>query len=75
LAALAEAREQAPVVFEWFGNYDYLQQRDWSFDAAVHFMLRIHVTLINDNIGRVPPEAVPGPPGTRATRRCAPVSP
>jgi hypothetical protein len=57
--ALAEAWKQAPVVFEWFGNYDYLRQRDWSFDAAVRFMLRNHVTLINDNIGRVPPEAMP----------------
>jgi hypothetical protein len=57
--ALAEAWTQAPVVLEWFGNYDYLRQRDWSFKDAVHFMLRNRVTLINDNIGRVPPEAMP----------------
>jgi len=46
-------------VFEWFGDYAYLQSRQWSLDAAVNFMLRNHVTLINDNIGRVPPEAMP----------------
>jgi hypothetical protein len=57
--ALAQAWKQAPVVFEWFGTYEYLQQRDWSFPAAVDFMLRNHVTLINDNIGRVPTEAMP----------------
>jgi hypothetical protein len=50
---------RAPVIFEWFGNYDYLRSKDWSFEAAVDFMLRNHVTLINDNIGRVPPEAMP----------------
>jgi hypothetical protein len=50
---------RAPVVFEWFGDYTYLQSRQWSFDAAVSFMLNNHVTLINDNIGRVPPEAMP----------------
>jgi hypothetical protein len=56
---MADAWLKAPVVFEWFGNYDYLQSRNWSFEAAVEFMLRNHVTLINDNIGRVPPEAMP----------------
>ncbi|MCX7044634.1 MAG: DUF4832 domain-containing protein [Candidatus Sumerlaeota bacterium] len=57
--AMAEAWKKSPIVFEWFGNYDYLQQRKWSFDAAVNFMLNNHVTFINDNIGNVPPEAMP----------------
>ncbi|MCL4181326.1 MAG: DUF4832 domain-containing protein [Verrucomicrobia bacterium] len=56
---MADTWQRAPIVFEWFGNYDYLQSRQWSFAAAVDFMLRNHVTLINDNIGRVPPEAMP----------------
>ena len=56
---MADAWKRAPVVFEWFGNYEYLKSRDWSFDAAVEFMLKNHVTLINDNFGRVPPEAMP----------------
>jgi hypothetical protein len=51
--------KRSPVVFEWFGDYDYLQSKDWSFDAAVDFMLRNHVTLINDNFGRVPTVAMP----------------
>ena len=56
---MAKTWQRAPVVFEWFGNYDYLQSKAWSFDAAVSFMLTNHVTLINDNVGRVPPEAMP----------------
>lgn len=56
---MAEAWKKAPVVFEWFGNYDYLQSKGWSFDAAVNFMLANHVTMINDNIGRVPPATLP----------------
>jgi len=56
---MAENWQRAPVVFEWFGNYEYLQSKGWSFDAAVNFMLSNHVTLINDNIGRFPPEAMP----------------
>jgi len=56
---MADTWKRAPIVFEWFGNYDYLQSRKWSFDAAVNFMLSNHVTLINDNVGRVPPEAMP----------------
>ncbi len=55
---MADTWKRAPIVFEWFGDYAYLQSRQWSFDAAVDFMLRNHVTLINDNIGRVPPEAM-----------------
>ncbi|MBI5820630.1 MAG: DUF4832 domain-containing protein [Verrucomicrobia bacterium] len=56
---MADTWKHAPVVFEWFGSYDYLQSRKWPFDAAVNFMLSNHVTLINDNVGRVPPEAMP----------------
>jgi CubicO group peptidase (beta-lactamase class C family) len=56
---MADTWKRAPVVFEWFGDYDYLKSRNWSFDAAVNFMLSNHVTLINDNVGRVPPEAMP----------------
>jgi len=59
VAGMADTWKRAPVVFEWFGDYAYLQSRQWSFEAAVEFMLRNHVTLINDNIGRVPPEAMP----------------
>jgi hypothetical protein len=56
---MAETWRRAPVVFEWFGNYDYMLSKGWSFDAASDFMLNNHVTLINDNVGRVPPEAMP----------------
>jgi hypothetical protein len=59
VAGMADTWKTAPIVFEWFGDYPYLQSRQWSFDAAVDFMLRNHVTLINDNIGGVPPEAMP----------------
>jgi hypothetical protein len=55
----AENWQRFPVVFEWFGNYDYLQSRGWSFDRAVAFMLENHVTFINDNVGKVPPELRP----------------
>ncbi|HOW66505.1 MAG TPA: DUF4832 domain-containing protein [Candidatus Paceibacterota bacterium] len=56
---MADTWKHAPIVFEWFGDYAYLQSRQWSFDAAVDFMLSNHVTLINDNVGRVPAEAMP----------------
>ena len=56
---MADTWKRAPIVFEWFGDYNYLQFRKWSFDAAVNFMLSNHVNLINDNVGRVPPEAMP----------------
>ncbi len=59
VAGMAETWKHAPVVFEWFGDHAYLQSRQWSFDAAVDFMLSNHVTLINDNIGHVPSEAMP----------------
>ncbi len=55
----ADAWKRAPAVFEWFGDYAYLQKREWSFDRAVQFMLNNHVTIINDNVGKVPPEAMP----------------
>ena len=55
---MADAWKKAPVVFEWYGDYDYLKSKGWSFDAAVNFMLNNHVSMINDNIGHVPPEAM-----------------
>jgi hypothetical protein len=51
--------KHAPIVFEWYGNYDYILQRGWSFDSAIVFMLNNHVTLINDNIGSVPSDKMP----------------
>jgi hypothetical protein len=56
---MADTWKKAPVVFEWYGDYDYLKSQGWSYDAAVNFMLNNHVSMINDNIGRVPPEAMP----------------
>jgi hypothetical protein len=56
---MADRWRKAPVVFEWYGDYDYLKSKGWSFDVAVNFMLNNHVAMINDNIGRVPAEAMP----------------
>ena len=58
LKALGQRYDGHPDV-EFLDIGSYLQSRQWSFNAAVDFMLRNHVTLINDNIGRVPPEAMP----------------
>jgi hypothetical protein len=55
----AQQWKKAPVVFEWFGNYQYMAGRNWSFDSAVDFMLKNHVTYINDNLGAVPKEDWP----------------
>ena len=52
--AMKDAWLKAPVVFEWYGSFDYLKSQGWSVDAAVDFMLSNHVTFINDNLGRVP---------------------
>ena len=52
----ADQWKRAPVVFEWFGPYDYLIDRGWSFDRALDFMAANHVTFINDNVGKVPPD-------------------
>jgi hypothetical protein len=51
---MAGAWKSAPVVFEWYGDYNYLQSQNWSFDDAVKFMLDNHVTMINNNLGSVP---------------------
>ena len=59
VTGFAEQWKKAPVVFEWFGDYQYLRQRGWSFDRALDFMKANHVTLINDNVGRVPSEQMP----------------
>ena len=56
---MADTWKTAPVVFEWYGSYEDMTSRGWSFDAAVNFMLSNHVTMINNNIGRVPPEVMP----------------
>ena len=56
---MAETWQKAPVVFEWFGDYNYMQTKQWSVEAAVEFMLKNHVTLINDNFGRFPASAQP----------------
>jgi hypothetical protein len=59
VAGFADQWKRAPVVFEWFGPYDFLQRRAWSFDRAVEFILANHVTYINDNLGPVPEEELP----------------
>ena len=59
VSGMAETWKHAPVVFEWFGSYSYLKSKNWSFDAAVNFMLSNHVTLINDTLGEYPPAARP----------------
>ena len=56
---MGDAWKHAPIVFEWFQQYDYLIAHHWSFDSAVKFMLRNHVTMINDNLGPVPAKAMP----------------
>ena len=56
---MAEAWKTAPVVFEWYFNYDYFIKNGWSFEAAVEFMLKNHVTCVSDNVGKFPPEAQP----------------
>ena len=53
------AWQRSPVVFEWYGNWEYLKSRNWSFADSCQFMLDNHVTYINDNIGAVPPEQWP----------------
>jgi hypothetical protein len=57
--AMGDTWKHAPIVFEWFLDYSYMQARGWSFDSAVNFMLRNHVSVIHDNLGAVPPEAHP----------------
>lgn len=56
---MGDAWKHAPIVFEWFLDYDYLIAHHWSFNSAVDFMLKNHVTMINDNLGPVPPEVMP----------------
>jgi hypothetical protein len=58
VTGMAEAWKHAPIVFEWYGRYDHLISQGWSFDAAVNFVLTNHVTLMNDNVGQVPEEAM-----------------
>jgi len=56
---MADAWKNAPVVFEWYGDYKYLESKKWPLDRAIQFMLDNHVSLINDNLGAVPPEIMP----------------
>jgi hypothetical protein len=56
---MGEAWNRAPVVFEFFGNYGYLQQRGWSFEDALRFVREQHAALVLDNLGELPPEAMP----------------
>jgi hypothetical protein len=56
---MADAWKTAPVVFEWYGDYKYMLSKQWPLDRAIQFMLDNHVNLINDNIGAVPPDAMP----------------
>lgn len=56
---MGDAWKHAPIVFEWFLDYDYLIAHHWSFNSAVDFMLKNHVTMINDNLGPVPPDVMP----------------
>ncbi len=55
----ADAWKTRPVIFEWYGDYAYMEQKGWSFDKAIDFLLNNHVTLLNDNIGKVPESAMP----------------
>ena len=55
----ADQWKVAPVVFEWYGPYDYMKKRGWSFDRALDFMQANHVTFINDNVGTVPADEMP----------------
>jgi len=59
VADMAGAWKKAPVVFEWYGDYPYMLSRQWPLDRAIRFMLDNHVSLINDNIGSVPPDVMP----------------
>jgi hypothetical protein len=60
LKALAERYDgNSQIEFIDIGSYDYLVQRGWSFDRALEFMAVNHVTFINDNIGKVPPDQMP----------------
>jgi hypothetical protein len=52
---ISEVWKSAPIVFEWYFDYNYLQNcNHCSFEAGFQFMLDNHVTYINDNINRVP---------------------
>jgi hypothetical protein len=59
IPALADSWKRTPVVYEWYGPYDWMTQKGWPMDSAVNFMLRNHVTFINDNIGKLPDNALP----------------
>ncbi|HEY5589836.1 MAG TPA: DUF4832 domain-containing protein [Paludibacter sp.] len=56
---MADQWKKAPVVFEWWTNYNDMLTKGWSFEASVNFMINNHVTVINDNIGTVPDDKMP----------------
>lgn len=56
---MVDAWKHSPVVFEWYGDYDYMISKEWSFDSAINFILQNHVTVINDNLGKLPAEKMP----------------
>jgi hypothetical protein len=57
--AMGDAWKQAPIVFEWYLDYNYMHGRGWSIESAVNFMLKDHVSVVHDNIGPVPQEVMP----------------
>ncbi len=59
LQLMRDAWKHAPIVFEWYGSYDYLKSKGWSYRDSIKFMLSNHVAIINDNFGRVPLAAMP----------------
>jgi hypothetical protein len=50
--------KHAPVVFEWYGGYEWMTNKGWPLDSAVEFMLKHHVTFINDNLGKIPEDKI-----------------
>jgi len=56
---MADQWKKAPVVFEWWTNYNDMLTKGWSFESSVNFMINNHVSIINDNIGTVPDDKLP----------------
>jgi hypothetical protein len=54
----SDAWKNTPVVFEWYGPYEWMTKKGWSIDTAIDFMLRHHVTFINDNLGVIPGDKI-----------------
>lgn len=58
VTGMADVWKSAPIIFEWWGNYDYMLENGWSYEASINFMLNNHVSLILDNVGTVPTEKI-----------------